>query len=163
MHAIAQIAKHFRAVFFGGNWTCVNLKDELARITWQEATTKIHGLNTIAMLTYHIQYYVQAALQVLAGGPLDAHDKFSFTHAPINCREDWELLQGDIWSAVERMAVLLEQLPESRLWENFTDEKYGIYYRNLHGIIEHSHYHLGQITLIGKIVKSGAVQIDARE
>jgi hypothetical protein len=29
-------------------------------------------------------------------------------------------------------------------------EKYGNYYRNIHGIIEHIHYHLGQIVLIEK-------------
>jgi hypothetical protein len=31
--------------------------------------------------------------------------------------------------------------------------KYGNYYRNLHGIIEHTHYHLGQIVLIKKLLK----------
>ncbi len=46
----------------------------------------------------------------------------------------------------------IEQLPESKLWETFSDEKYGNYYRNIHGIIEHSHYHLGQIVLIKKIL-----------
>ena len=46
----------------------------------------------------------------------------------------------------------MEQLPETMLWETFADEKYGNYYRNIHGIIEHTHYHLGQIVLIKKIV-----------
>ncbi len=46
----------------------------------------------------------------------------------------------------------MEQLPEHKLWEDFTDKKYGNYYRNFHGIIEHSHYHLGQIVLIKKIL-----------
>jgi len=48
--------------------------------------------------------------------------------------------------------VLIEQLPESQLWVTFSQEKYGNYYRNLHGIIEHIHYHLGQIVLIKKII-----------
>jgi hypothetical protein len=43
-------------------------------------------------------------------------------------------------------------LPESKLAETFSDEKYGNYYRNIHGIIEHTHYHLGQIVLIKKIL-----------
>jgi hypothetical protein len=50
----------------------------------------------------------------------------------------------------EKFASLMDLLPESRLGENLADKKYGSYYRNLHGIIEHSHYHLGQIILIKK-------------
>ncbi len=56
------------------------------------------------------------------------------------------------WTDAETFATLIEQLPEDKLWENFSDKKYGIYYRNLHGIIEHIHYHLGQIVLIKKIL-----------
>jgi hypothetical protein len=56
------------------------------------------------------------------------------------------------WADVENFASLIEQLPESRLWENLADEKYGSCYRNIHGIIEHTHYHLGQIVLIKKIL-----------
>ena len=48
---------------------------------------------------------------------------------------------------------MLEKLPENRLWENIADPKYGDYYRNIQGIIEHNHYHLGQIALMKKIVK----------
>jgi len=47
---------------------------------------------------------------------------------------------------------LIEQLPEAKLGEIFSEEKYGTYYRNIHGIIEHTHYHLGQIVLIKKIL-----------
>ena len=36
-----QIAKLFRDVYFGGNWTASNLKDNLAGIDWQQATTKV--------------------------------------------------------------------------------------------------------------------------
>jgi hypothetical protein len=34
----------------------------------------------------------------------------------------------------------------------FSQKKYGTYYRNLMGVIEHSHYHLGQISLIRKML-----------
>ncbi len=42
-------------------------------------------------------------------------------------------------------------MPESRLGEQFVDEKWGDYYRCLHGPIEHCHYHLGQIALIQSV------------
>jgi hypothetical protein len=50
----------------------------------------------------------------------------------------------------------VEQLPEARLWDDFSNGKYGNYYRNITGIIEHLHYHLGQIVLIKKMLTAAA-------
>jgi hypothetical protein len=152
MSITKQIAKHFREVHFGGNWTCSNLKDNLAGLTWEEATTQVHSFNTIATLVYHVNYYVSAVLKVLQGEALNASDKESFDLLPVRSQQDWEKLMNKALSDAESFAGMIETLPESKLWENFTDEKYGIYYRNLHGIIEHTHYHLGQIAFIRKIV-----------
>ncbi len=147
-----QIAKHFRDVHFGGNWTCSNLRDNLKDISWEQAITKVHSFNTIATLVFHVNYFVSAAMEVLEGRALNANDKFSFDHPPINSAEDWQRMLDKTLVDAEKFAVLLETLPESRLWENFEQEKYGNYYRNIHGIIEHTHYHLGQIAIIKKLV-----------
>lgn len=152
MNLPAQIAKHLREVHFGGNWTSVNLKDMLAGVTWQQATTQVHSFNTIASLVYHLNYYVSAVLKVLQGEPLTAKDQFSFDLPPIQSEEDWEQLLTKTWNDAETFASLIEALPESKLEEDFTDKKYGSYYRNLHGIIEHCHYHLGQIVMLKKLV-----------
>ena len=142
MNLPQQIATHFRQIHFGGNWTAVNLKGTLDDMDWQRATKKIYSLNTIAALVYHVNYYVTEVLKVLNGEPLRAHDNFSFDHPPIESQEDWNMLLNKTWNDAENFAASIEELPEGRLWEIFTDEKYGNYYRNIHGIIEHTHYHL---------------------
>ncbi len=152
MSLTAQIAKHFREVHFGGNWTSVNLKDNLGDVTWQQATTQVHSFNTIAALVFHCNYFVSAVLKVFQGEPLDAHDKYSFDDPPIVSKQDWEKLLHKTWADAKNFASHIEQLPESKLWEDFSDKKYGNYYKNIHGIIEHIHYHLGQIVLIKKIL-----------
>lgn len=152
LHLSAQIAKHFREVHFGGNWTSSDLKTQLADVDWQEAVTQLHSFNTIANLVFHMNYFVSAVLGVLQGGQLDAKDKYSFECPPIQSQDDWEKLLDKTWRDAEDFASLIEQLPEHRLWEDFTDKKYGTYYSNIHGIIEHIHYHLGQIVLIKKIL-----------
>jgi hypothetical protein len=154
MSLSAQIARHVREVHFGDNWTDSNLKDNLAGVTWQQATTQVESFNTIAALVYHINYYISAVLPVLQGGPLTSSDKYSFACPPIHSQADWEQLLNKSWTEAETLARLIEQLPESKLRENLADDKYGNYYRNLHGIIEHAHYHLGQIVLIKKILLS---------
>jgi hypothetical protein len=155
MNLSEQIAKHFREINFGGNWTTSNLRDNLADVTWQEATTKVNSFNTIATLVYHTNYFVSAIIPVLQGGQLNAHDKYSFNHLPIRSEQDWEQMLNKVWSDAETCANLVKDIPETMLWEDFTDAKYGSYYRNLHGVIEHTHYHLGQIVILKKLIREG--------
>ena len=152
MQLTKHLAKHVMEVHFGGNWTTVNLRDNLSDVTWQQAVAKVDGFNTIAALAYHINYYISAVSQVLRGGTLDAKDAYSFTHPPVNTQHDWESLLGKMWADAEAFAQLITQLPEDSLWDDFIDKKYGNYYRNIQGIIEHTHYHLGQIVIIKKLL-----------
>ncbi len=157
MNSPSQLAKHFKEVYHGGNWTWSNLKDMLADVSWQEATTKLNSFNTIAALVYHIDYFVIAVNNVLKGTPLNSKDELSFNHPPISSQEDWEKLLKSVWENGDRFVQLVEALPDQKLEEIFVKEKYGIYYRNLLGVIEHTHYHLGQIAIIKKLVKSKGV------
>jgi hypothetical protein len=147
-----QIAKHFKQVFFGGNWTSVDFTNVLKDVDWVMATTKVKDLNTIARLVFHVDYYIDVTIKVLEGGPLDAHDKFSFDCPEIKNQEDWDTLRNKLFHDATTYAALIERLPDSKLEEIFCLEKYGNYYRNIHGLIEHCHYHLGQIVLIKKLV-----------
>ena len=154
MHLPAQIAKQFRDLHFGGNWTAVNLKDVLKDVNWQQAITPVHGFNSIATLVAHTHYYVGIVTRVLNGEPLTGKDADSFNCPPINTEEDWQQLLNKVWNDAEQFARMLEQFPEARLGENFINEKYGNYYRNFTGIVEHTHYHLGQIVLLKKLVSA---------
>ena len=147
-----QIAKHLKEVHFGGNWTCSNLKDSISGVSWQQATTQVYGFNTIATLSFHINYYVDAVLKVLQGSTLNASDALSFNHPTIQSEADWEKMKDKIWSDAELFVSLISVLSDEQLLQTFAAEQYGSYYRNLHGIIEHMHYHLGQIVLIKKII-----------
>lgn len=149
-----QIAKHLRGVYFGGNWADNNLKTHLTAVTFAEAITPVFGLNTIATLAYHMTYYVREVAKVLGGEPLLAKDKLSFELPPMTCQADWEAFLTEIWAEAEQFATLIEQLPDEQLLKDFTDAKYGNYYGNLNGIIEHLHYHLGQVVVIRKILAS---------
>lgn len=115
MTTTSGIARHFREVHFGGNWTWVNVRDTLQDVTWEEALHRRDGFNTIAMLAFHIHYFVAAVRQVLEGGPLDAHDKFSFTHPPIGSDANWQQLLQKMWTDAERFAELVERLPDEGL------------------------------------------------
>ena len=156
-----QIAKHLRDVHFGGNWTSVNLKDTLEGITLEQATKKNADLNSIAVLVFHMNYYVDVIIKVLQGQSVKAHDKFSFELPPIRSEEEWQSLVNKALTEAETLAGLIEQLTEGQLDDFFMDKKYGTYYRNFHGLIEHCHYHLGQIVILKKLFFTTPVQTQA--
>lgn len=156
MQLPSQIAEHFRSVHTGNNWTAVNLKETLSDITLQEAMTPVGNLNTIARLVFHINYYVSAVLQVLRGAPLNASDKLSFDHPPLGTSAEWQQLVAKTLEDAEAFAAEIEKFPASRLGEMFENPDYGNYYRNFHGIVEHTHYHLGQIAVIKKLLREKA-------
>lgn len=149
-----KLAKHFREVYFGTNWTWSNIKDNLEDVTWEEANQEVSPLkNTIGVLAYHIHYYVCATKEVLEGRPLNAHDDYAFDLPPITSQQDWDDMREKMWADATQFADLIAQLPDDQWEQIFVKEKYGTYYRNIQGIIEHSHYHLGQIALMKKMIK----------
>lgn len=153
MKLTTEIAKRFREILLNGDWVAAtNFKDQLSDLTWEQAITKVGTLNTIAILTFHINYYIAGILNVFEGGSLDIRDKYSFDLPPIKSQEDWEKLLDKMWSDAEKFANIVELMPDKKLEEVFVDKKYGSYQRNIDAMIEHSYYHLGQITLIKKML-----------
>lgn len=160
MKVTEQVAKHLTDVFFGGNWTAVNLKDQLADVTWEQATMQAGDFHTIAELVYHMNYFVAVTLKVLKGGPLDAPEKLSFDHPPIESQQDWDRLMEQTWSEAENLALAIEQMPEDQLWEPFVKPEYGNHFRCLIGPIEHCHYHLGQIAMLKTLLATDNLDSD---
>lgn len=155
LHFPSQLARHLRDVHFGGNWTSVNLQATLADVTWQEATAMVPGFHTLAALLFHANYYVTAVLGVLRGQPLTAKDAYSFEVPVLAAAADWDALRQRAWDEAEALATLIEQLPEEQLGADFADPKYGSYYRNLQGLVEHTHYHLGQMVVLKRLLRQG--------
>lgn len=148
-----QLANRFREVFLNGTWIAnTNYKHKLSDITWQQSTTKIWSLNTIAALTYHMYYYVAGVLQVFDGSDLSIRDKYSFDIPAMASPEDWQDLLDKLWDAAEKFAIHINNMPDEQLDDVFVNEKYGTYRRNIEGMIEHAYYHLGQISLIKKML-----------
>jgi uncharacterized damage-inducible protein DinB len=153
MQLAPTLEAQFREVYLSGSWIATNLKTQLDDTSWEEATTKIGSLNTIADLAFHVNYYVAGVLQVLQGGSLDIRDKYSFDYSPIQSAADWNRLREQIYADGEAFAQAVGQLPEARLAQAFVKEEYGSWYRNITVMVEHSFYHLGQIVLLKKLVR----------
>jgi hypothetical protein len=153
MNRNLAIAGRLREVLLTGKWIAnTNFKEQIESVNWEQATQKVENLNTIALLTFHINYYLAGILNVFDGGTLDIRDKYSFDLPEIRTEDDWIKLVRDFLSNSEKFIKHVEQMNDQTLDQPFVDEKYGSYLRNIEGVIEHSYYHLGQISLIKKLV-----------
>ena len=147
------IANRLREVLLNGKWIAnTNFKEQVLSINWQEATQQVGNLNTIALLTFHVNYYLVGLLNVFENGKLEISDRYSFELSEITSEKDWSNLVNDFLNNAEKFANHVEQMDENLLDQPFVEEKYGSYLRNIEGVIEHSYYHLGQVSLIKKMI-----------
>jgi hypothetical protein len=147
------LASRLREVLLNGYWIAnTNFREQILSVNWEQANRKIENLNTIAALTYHINYYLEGLLNAFNSGKLEISDKYSFDLPEIQSETDWNNLVNDFLKNSGKFADEVEQMEDKKLDQPFIDEKYGTYLRNIEGVIEHSYYHLGQVALIRKMI-----------
>ena len=143
MKLTEQFANRLEEVLLSGKWvTGTNLKDELRSLNWKQATTQVDTLNTIALLTFHIHYYLAGVLKVLEGGELTIRDKYSFDAIPIQNEKDWKDLLDRFISDSERYVAVVRMMPEEKLFETFVKKEYGNYCPNMDDMLENIYYHI---------------------
>ena len=152
-----QISKQIREVLLDGTWVATNYKTQLSDVTWKEATKKIESYHTIAILTFHIDYYLSGLIQVFKGGSHDIKDEHAFNAPAINSEEEWKQRVQKLLKDAETFANIVEQISDETLMESFVEKQYGNNYINIQALIEHCYYHLGQIVLIKKLLKTNSI------
>lgn len=157
MSEIKTIASRLKEVLLDGKWIAnTNFKEQISSVTFSEATYKIGNVNSIAALTFHINYYLNGILNFFETGKLEIKDQYSFDLPPLKSEADWQKLVKEFIANAEKFIDKVENMDDSILESSFADEKYGTYRRNIEGVIEHSYYHLGQISIIKKMIRENA-------
>ena len=148
-----DLANRLREVLLDGKWIAnTNLKEQITSISWEQAIERVENLNTIALLTFHVTYYLKGILNVFQGGNLEIKDKFSFDMPEISSETDWLNLVNEFVNNAEKFIHHVEKMDDNLLTQPFVKEEYGTYLRNIEAQIEHSYYHLGQVSLIKKLI-----------
>ncbi len=155
MKRTQTLALRLREVYIDGKWIAnTNIKQEISSISWHEAIQIISNMNSIAALTYHLNYYLKGLLIAFESGSLTISDQFSFDLPDIKCEQDWEKLKAEFLLHAKLFSDKIEAMDDALLEEDFIDKKYGANLRNIEGVIEHSYYHLGQMVLIKKFIQN---------
>jgi hypothetical protein len=152
MNTAKEIARHIREIHTGNNWTDSCLKDVLQDVTFKEAIAKPIEANTIAMLVFHMNFYLNVVHGRLNRNNTAFNQEDSFAVPSIHSEEEWQQLVSTTFEDAEAFAKAVEQLTDADLERNIS-KQHGSFYKNLHGVVEHNHYHLGQIVLLKKIIR----------
>lgn len=148
MKFIEAIAQHFYEVNYGNNWTDACVKDALKDVSWEQASKQIGGANTIALLLYHMDFYNMVVYDRLAGIKRHFEHEESL-RSDMTGEDDWQQMQRIYFGNVDKIHKAILAFDEASLFEKKTANTP---YKNLHGMVEHIHYHLGQINILKKII-----------
>jgi uncharacterized damage-inducible protein DinB len=158
MSVSEAIAQHLLDIHFGENWTDSWITKNLEDVSRKEALQVTAGsVNTVASLLYHITFYNKVIEQRLKGTDPYINESNGFDMPVIHSDEDWEALKADNLQTAKDLAALIKDIPDTRLQQPVLKLPGSeSYYRQLHGVIEHAYYHLGQIVILKNIIRKGA-------
>jgi hypothetical protein len=130
-----RIAEQLRLVLSGDTWTGICAKAILADITAVQAAAT----------------YLAAARDPLAGKPMPHIYK---TPADWRVPGDtstaaWKEAVAQVQRSGEALAAAIERFDPARLGDTVPNREYSFYYL-LHGVVQHTFYHLGQIMMVKK-------------
>lgn len=154
MYISEAIAQHILEVHFGNNWTDVNIRDVINDVTREEATKQTPASpNTIASILYHITFYNKIVLERLRGHRIEIDDANGFNLPPLNTDVAWEQLKLDNLQSAQELADEARKVTDDSLLQPILED-HSSKYKNLHGIAEHAHYHLGQIVILKNLIRN---------
>jgi hypothetical protein len=146
-----RISGQLRHAFEGGAWHGPSLKELLLGVTSEQAQAHpVPSAHSIWELVLHIEVWGQAALEAIQGvpmpQPMPAERNF---RAAEGGAEAWQRDVKGLLEMSRKLANAVEHFGDERLEETVPGRKYD-FYTVLHGVVQHSLYHAGQIAILRK-------------
>ena len=146
------ISAHNNQVYEGDNWTDVNIADTIKDVNWQQAQQHTPGSpNTIASLLHHLCYWNGILMQRIDGTDPEVPEINGYDVNELKDENDWNELKEKTHQSFIQLADRVKKFPEEKLSETYATGK-SSYYKNFQGIVEHAHYHLGQIVILKNLL-----------
>lgn len=154
MNFSEAISKQVTEAYEGNSWSDVCVKDIVSDILFSEAVSvTVASPNSIASILYYIMFYNRAICQRLRGEEPYINDANGFDLSPLQNEDDWKQLVSDAMDTSRALADAIRNFPQEKLFDENPAGK-GTFYKKFHGVIEHNYYHLGQIMILKKLLRS---------
>ncbi len=152
---ITKIITDLDSNIFGKPWFGKNLTLQLEGIDMKMATKKPQNLNhSIAEILHHMMAWRQFVTEKLMGN--DAYEVWEtdldWVKIPSLSALEWSELQLKF---LDNHKLLMETIEKkaTTLWDTAVNSRRYNYSHMLNGIIQHDIYHIGQISIVKKLVQ----------
>src|SRR5579872_5921782 len=145
----SRIADQLRRAFSGDAWHGPPLSELLDGVTAQQAAAHpLPSAHSIWELVLHIDAWVTAAFEATEGVLMPRIVGTDIDWPPVLDRSGtaWKQATDDLFKGAEELARAIEMLSDEKLQETVPGREYNFYHL-LHGIVQHSLYHAGQIAV----------------
>jgi len=149
MREAERIADQLRRAHEGGAWHGPSVNELLAGLTAEQAAARpLKGAHSVWELVAHIEAWERAILRRLGGDPAAIYDTPEDWHAVASVSEDaWREAQVRLAETYAALRAAVLELDDEKLDEPILPEM-STRYVSLHGAVQHTLYHAGQIALV---------------
>lgn len=153
MTQIQRLQKLFEDHYDGNPWLDVTILESIQDISAKEAATKIKDLNSIWQILQHMLEWRITNMKRVKG-EITASPGNNFIYEISDQSESaWKKLQSDFAISQKEWLLFIKDF-DVRKFDLVYEANQHTYYEHIQGILQHDAYHLGQIVLIKKILRS---------
>jgi uncharacterized damage-inducible protein DinB len=152
MGEVERIVDQLNRAFSGNAWHGPAVLETLEGVTAKQAAAHpIDDAHSIWELALHIEAWTTAGRRRLQADRAQLSDAENFPPASGTGEVAWKQVQESLKQAHDELAAAILQLDDSRLDQPIIDGMSSVYV-TLHGVIQHSLYHAGQIAILKKAI-----------
>lgn len=150
MKETERIRDQLQRAFAGDAWHGPSVLEILENVTASQAATRpIAGAHSIWELVLHIKAWSDACRRRLAGDRAELADEENFPPIDDTSDEAWQNAQISLRESQQRLNEAIAAIDETRLDQPILEGMPSVYI-TLHGAVQHSLYHAGQIAILKK-------------
>jgi len=155
MGEVRRILDQSRRAFEGTAWHGPSLMMILDGITHSQAASRpLSEAHSIWELVFHIAAWERAGLRRLGGDPANLSDAEDWPTVADTSEEAWEQTRKTLKQGHDEFQEAVSKLDDSGLDQLLVGGPASVY-GTLHGIIQHTLYHAGQIAMLKKALTEG--------
>lgn len=156
MTELERILDQSERAFEGDAWHGPSLMAVLKDVSASQAVSRVFGgVHSIWELVHHIGVWERAGIRRLGGDPANLSDDEDWPAVLDTSETAWQQTKELLRAGHHEFHEAISKLDESRLDQPIVAGLATVYV-TLHGIIQHTLYHAGQIAMLKKALGEGA-------
>ena len=151
MSEVKRTADQLKRAYEGRAWHGPSLREILADVTAQQAARRpVEGAHSIWEITLHISAWEGAVLERLKGRYVEDPEEGDWPAVDDTSDAAWQETLARLESKHMKLRDAVARFEDDKLNAPLAQAKPSAYF-NIHGVLQHTLYHAGQIALLKKV------------